>query len=222
MKYRITLVEDDTLILELIKDFLNASENFEVRYSFVDGASFYESIERVTYETDLIIMDFQLGDTTAEHLLELIQLEQRRIPVLILTAHYNQSLIGYMLKLGVACYLPKYIKLTEFLIILKEVLQKGHYISSEQFPYLKESVYDSSGDLSVKKYNISKREVDIIYLLAKQCTAKEIGSRLFLAPRTVENYKNTLFAKTGTKSIVGLVLWAINRRIFTLDQFNDL
>ncbi|MBB1138099.1 response regulator transcription factor [Myroides sp. WP-1] len=222
MKHRITLVEDDTLILELIKDFLNASENFEVSYSFVNGTSFYESFSSIIHTTDLIIMDFQLGDTTAEKLLELIQLEQMNIPVLILTAHYNQSLIGYMLKLGVSCYLPKYIKLTEFLIILKEVLLKGHYISSEQFPYLKESVYDSSGDLSVKKYNISKREVDIIYLLAKQCTAKEIGNRLFLAPKTVENYKNTLFTKTGTKSIVGLVLWAINKRIFTLDQFSDL
>ncbi|WP_286441457.1 MULTISPECIES: response regulator transcription factor [unclassified Myroides] len=217
MKHKITLVENDTLILELITDYLNASEHFEVNYSFENGASFYASFSAVCKNTDLIIMDFQLGDTTAEQVLALIQLEQIAIPVLVLTSNYNQSLVGYMIKLGVACYLPKHIKLTDFIRIVKEVLSKGHYISKEQFPYLKDSIYDSSSELTIKKYNISKRELDIIYLLAQQCTAKEIGERLFIAPKTVENYKNILFVKTGTKNIVGLVLWAIQQRILFLD-----
>lgn len=222
MKYKITLVEDDTLILELIKDFLNASQDFEVSYTFNNGASFQEALPIIGNDTDLIIMDFQLGDTTAEKLMELLKLEHISIPVVVLTSHYNESLIGYMVKLGVACYLPKYLKLSEFTLILKEIIDKGHYISKEQFPYLKDSIQDNSGELALKKYEISKREMDIIYLLAKQCTAKEIGEKLFLAPKTVENYKNTLFVKTGTKNIVGLVLWAIQRKLVSIDLFNSL
>lgn len=222
MKYKITLVEDDTLILELIKDFLNASQDFEVSYTFNNGATFQEALSIIGNDTDLIIMDFQLGDTTAEKLMELLKLEHISIPVIVLTSHYNESLIGYMVKLGVACYLPKYLKLSEFTLILKEIVDKGHYISKEQFPYLKDSLQDNSGELALKKHEISKRELDIIYLLAKQCTAKEIGEKLFLAPKTVENYKNTLFLKTGTKNIVGLVLWAIQRKLVSIDLFNSL
>lgn len=210
-------MEKDTLLLELIKDFLNASDEFEVSYSFEDFSSFYSSFSSVCKNTDLIIMDFQMGDTLAEQLVTLIQSEEVDIPILVLTSYYNQSLIGYMLKLGIACYIPKYIRLMEFVTIMKEVLDKGHYISKEQFPSLKESIYDSSGELAIKKHNISKRELDIIYLLAQQCSAKEIGERLFIAPKTVENYKNTLFVKTGTKTIVGLVLWAVQRRIISID-----
>lgn len=210
-------MEKDTLLLELIKDFLNASDHFEVSYSFEDFSSFYSSFSAVCKNTDLIVMDFQLGDILAEQLVALFQLEKSDIPILVLTSHYNQSLIGYMLKLGIACYIPKYIRLMEFVTIMKEVLDKGHYISKEQFPYIKESIYDSSGELAIKKYNISKRELDVIYLLAQQCSAKEIGERLFIAPKTVENYKNTLFVKTGTKTIVGLVLWAVQRRIISID-----
>lgn len=222
MKYKITLVEDDTLILDLFKDFLNASSNFSVTYSFDNGSEFQEALSNISRDTDLIIMDFQLGDTTAEKLMEILKLEHITIPVIVLTSHYNETLIGYMLKLGIACYLPKYIKLSEFIIILKEVLEKGHYISKEQFPYIKRSIQDNSEELSIKKYDISKRELDIIYLLAKQCTAKEIADKLFLATKTVENYKNTLFVKTGTKNIVGLVLWAMQRKLISSDLFNSL
>jgi len=86
MKHRITLVEDDTLILELIRDFLNASEHFEVRYTFVDGASFYDAFPSICTSTDLIILDYQLGNTTAEKLLEVIQLEQLHLPVIVFTS----------------------------------------------------------------------------------------------------------------------------------------
>lgn len=222
MKHKITLMDKDTLLLELIKNFFNASVDFEVSYSFVHISGLYASFSTVCKNTDLIIMDFQLGDSIAEQVITLTQLEEVVIPVLVLTAQYNQALIGYMLKLGVACYIPKYIRLAEFVCIVKEVLEKGHYISKEQFPYLKESIEDHSGELAIKKYNISKRELDIIYLLAQQCTAKEIGERLFIAPKTVENYKNTLFVKTGTKTIVGLVLWSIQRRIIAVDLVDPL
>lgn len=220
MKHKITLIEDETLILELIKDFLNTSEKFEVSYSFQNGQSFREALPVVAQNTVLIIMDFQLGDTTAEKLMEILKLEHIGIPVIVLTSHYNKSLIGYMIKLGAACYLPKYIKLSEFSVIIENVLEKGHYISKEQFPYLREMITSNTTDSLSKQYDISKRELDIIYLLSNQCTAKEIGEKLFLAPKTVENYKNTLFVKTETKNVVGLVLWAVQRKLISIDSFN--
>lgn len=222
MKYRITLVEDDTLLLELMTNFFGTSADFEVIHTFANGTSFQADLAVISRDTDLIIMDFQLGDSTAEELMEQLKRELIEIPVIVLTAHYNEALIGYMVQMGVACYLPKYVKLAEFHSILKEVLTKGHYISKEQFPYLQGAVQHNRGEQASKQYDISKRELDIIYLLAKQCTAKEIGEKLFLATKTVENYKNTLFVKTETKNIVGLVLWAVQRKLIAIDQFNSL
>jgi DNA-binding NarL/FixJ family response regulator len=222
MKYKITLVEDDTLILELMTNFLNASVDFKVVHTFENGTSFQADLAVISRDTDLIILDFQLGDTTAEELMKQLKREFISIPVIVLTAHYNEALISYMVQMGVACYLPKYVKLAEFYLILKEVLMKGHYISKDQFPYLQEAIQHHRGEQISKQYDISTRELDIIYLLAKQCTAKEIGEKLFLATKTVENYKNTLFVKTETKNIVGLVLWAVQRKLIALDQFNSL
>ncbi len=221
MKYKITLVEGDTLIRELLTEFLNASTDFEVAYSFASGWSLSESFRTQGIKMDLIIMDFQLGDQGIECIVEQMKLEGRHIPIIVLTAEYNPALIGYMLKLGVSCYLPKCIKLTEFLLLLHEVLAKGHYLDKEQFTYLKEAVYDNVSASTRKQFSISKREVDILYLLAQQYTAKEIGQRLFISSKTVENYKSTLFVKTGTKTVVGLVLWAIQRRIILLDLPRD-
>lgn len=77
----------------------------------------------------------------------------------------------------------------------------------EQFPFLKTSF--SEENQNKKGPELTRREVDVIYLLANQMTAKEIAEKLFLAPKTVEGYKNNLFVKTGTRSVVGLVLFAI-------------
>lgn len=217
MKYKITLVEGDTLIRELLTEFLNTSTDFEVVYSFASGWSLSESFRTQGVKMDLIIMDFQQGDQRITSILEQMKLEGIHIPIVVLTAQYNPALIGYMVKLGVSCYLPKYIKLTDFLLLLHEVVKKGHYLDKEQFAYLKEAVYDNVGTSTLKQFNISKREVDILHLLAQQYTAKEIGLRLFISPKTVENYKSVLFVKTGTKTVVGLVLWAVQRRIISLD-----
>lgn len=222
MKYKITLVEGDTLIRELLTEFLNTSKDFEVSYSFASGWNLSESFLRLGSKMDLIIMDFQLGDKSIEHILERLKLEETPIPIVVLAAQYNPALIGYMLKLGVSCYLPKYIKLAEFVLLLHEVVKKGHYLDKEQFTHLKEAVYDDVVASTLKQFNISKREVDILYLLARQYTAKEIGKRLFISPKTVENYKSALFVKTGTKSVVGLVLWAIQKRVISLDLTRDL
>ncbi|MBB1150450.1 response regulator transcription factor [Myroides sp. NP-2] len=218
MKYKITLVEDDTLIRELLTEFLNASKDFEVCYSFGGSSNLYELVMSHCSKMDLIIMDFQLGDKHMEELLVHLKQAAFGVPIVIVTTQYNPVLIEYMMNLGVSCYLPKNIKLREFLILLYEVVQKGHYLDKEQFTYLKEAVYDHAEASTLKQFNISKREVDILYLLAQQYTAKEIGKRLFISPKTVENYKSVLFVKTGTKSIVGLVLWAIHRRIISVDS----
>jgi len=203
---RIIIVEDDRLILELVTDFLIASGKFTAIIPFHTGTDFLEGIEK-GLAADLILLDFRLGDMKALDILSFLEKNKVMIPVMVLTSHYEEYLIGYMIKNGVAAYLPKNIPPSHLIEAIDEVIRKGHYIMKEQFPYLKTSF--SEGNQEKRKADLTAREIDVIYLLANQMTAKEIAEKLFLAPKTVEGYKNNLFVKTGTRSVVGLVLFAI-------------
>lgn len=220
MKYKIAIVEDDKLILDLVSDFLKSSGKFDKISAYTDGTTFINAIDSLQQELDVIILDFRLGNMNAEMVLKELHEKEVRVPVIILTSHYNQYLLGYMIRAGASAYLPKNIKPAELLAVIEEVLQKGHYISSEQFPFLKIAFAGDDPEFAKHLPEVTEREIDVIYLLAKQLTAKEIADKLCVSPKTVEGYKNALFSKTGTKSVVGLVLFAAQNRWINIESVN--
>ncbi|MBX2950202.1 MAG: response regulator transcription factor [Crocinitomicaceae bacterium] len=218
MGYSITLVEDDDLISALVTYFLESSGKFKKIDTYNDGTVFLDSIEHAWQGADAIVMDFKLGGMNAELLLKELHEKAIGIPVIILTSHYNEYLMGYMIKSGVAAYLSKTIKPDELLSIIEEVIEKGHYISQEQFHFLKTAFSGERLNASKQPLDITERDIDVIYLLANQLTAKEIAEKLYISPKTVEGYKNALFSKTGTKSVVGLVLYAIQNDLIDAES----
>ncbi|MNY13806.1 Response regulator protein VraR [compost metagenome] len=124
-----------------------------------------------------------------------------------------------MVKIGVSAFLPKGISPVNLAGIIREVNEKGHYFQPEQMQYLRSNisgkapmpVFDSSNSLT-------PREVEILRLLCFQKTAKEIGEELFITTRTVEGHKSNLFVKTGQKNIAGLVVYALQRSLITIDE----
>lgn len=217
MGYKIAIVEDDKLILELITGFLKSSGKFEKIDNYNDGIVFLNAIEETQNELDVIILDFKLGDINAEMILKELSEKSVTVPVIILTSHYNQYLMGYMIRSGVAAYLPKNIKPDELITVVEQVIQKGHYISTEQFPYLKIAFSEDTPDFPKQVLDITEKDIEVIYLLANQLTAREIADKLNVSQKTVEGYKNALFSKTSTKSVVGLVLFAVRNGIISAD-----
>lgn len=217
MNQRLTIVEDDLLILQLLTNFIKDSGKFETIDTFSSGTEFIEAITNNKIQPDIIILDFKLGQMTAETILQEIQPLENLPPIILLTSHYNLYLVGYMVKLGIAAYLPKNIEPKTLLDVIHEVLERGHYILPEQFAHLKEALTRPNDTNYKSSLDISEKEIQLLYLLANQLTAKEIAEKLFVSPKTIEGYKNNLYIKTGTKSIVGLVLFALQHGYINID-----
>jgi DNA-binding NarL/FixJ family response regulator len=213
MGYRIAIVEDDKLILDLITDFLKSTKKFRQIDTYNEGVEFLNAIEATQDNLQAILLDYKLGDTNAEIILKELQEKSIQVPVIILTSHYNQYLMGYMIRAGAGAYLPKNIKPQDLISVIEQVIEKGHYISPDQFPFLKIAFVEDTPNPTKQIMDINERDIEIIYLLANQKTAKEIADKLCVSQKTIEGYKNTLFAKTSTKSVVGLVLFAIQNNI---------
>lgn len=220
MGYKIAIVEDDKLILELVSGFLSSADSIESVIPFFDGQTFLDTIDSIANDLDALVLDFRLGELNADMILAEMQRKGINIPTIILTSNYNQYLLGHMIRAGVAGYFPKNIKPDELLHVIQEVITKGHYISADQFPFLKIAFSEDAPSSARAQIDISDRDVEVIYLLASQLTAKEISERLCVSPKTIEGYKNALFTKTKTKNVVGLVVYAIQNGLISPDDID--
>lgn len=71
--------------------------------------------------------------------------------------------------------------------------------------------------ISERISTLTDREKQIIILVCKGLTNREIGERLFLSPRTIESHRNRISSKTETSNVAELVVYAIKNNIFCID-----
>ncbi|WP_296344068.1 helix-turn-helix transcriptional regulator [Winogradskyella sp.] len=89
--------------------------------------------------------------------------------------------------------------------------------------YIHENINNTKDKVTKSNFEanyFSKRELQILGLVCKQMTAKDIADKLFLSPRTVEGHRNNLLLKTDSKNIAGLVIYALKNKL--IDFENDI
>lgn len=97
----------------------------------------------------------------------------------------------------------------EFIFGLNEVIKGRFYISTEQIPSGLNHLDGPAADLSVPNLALSNREIEILNLISFGFSDKEIGNKLNISKRTVDNYRHKLLLKFGAKNSPNLVKYAI-------------
>ena len=219
MKIRIALVDDEILITDLLSNFLEQDPAVEVINSYNLGDDFLRDMENQTALPDLFVFDYRIGKTDGLEIFKKIRLMGIPTPVILLSSHYNESLISFIVKTGFSAFLPKNIKPSLLLEVIHEVHNKGFYLLPAQFEQLREQMLIKNQALTTElKLALSDREIEVLQLIAQQKTGKEIAELLFLSPKTVEGHKNSLFIKTGAKNVVGLIVYGVQNKLLSLDE----
>ena len=113
-----------------------------------------------------------------------------------------------MIKSGAGGYVLKESKPRELLHAIKTINEKGVYINEMVSGKLVRKVADDAGP------EFSRKEFEFLRLCCSELTYKEIADLMFVSPRTVDNYRESLFQKLNLKTRTGLVLYAIQNEIF--------
>lgn len=216
MKKTIDIIDDDVLTVALLSEFLESKEKIQVRNQFHScqiALDYYDS----TNIPDLIILDYQLKDGTGNDVVSFLRTISEEVPILLMSTHFQDNQIGNVLKSGFSAYVPKGLLPTELLQILYQILEDGYYFSKEQLVYLKGQINENTPKihLTVKEL-YTARELEIINLIALQKTTNEIGTALFLSPKTIEGHKNNIFIKANVKNAAGLMLYAMQNELLSI------
>lgn len=133
--------------------------------------------------------------------------------------HDDISIITKMIKAGASGYLLKRTQMNEVLEAIKTVYYNKKYLSNNTQKIIMDNLMSADELLKDEKDEkpiLSARELEVLKLIAQEFTNEEIGEKLFISERTVEAHRRNIFIKTKTKSIVGLMKYAIINGLITV------
>lgn len=142
---------------------------------------------------DLVLLDISLPGISGLEVLQLIKANWHHINVLVLSMHPQEQYAIRALKLGASGYLTKDTASEELLIAVRKIAAGGKYISLSMGEHL--ALYIDNETVEQGHANLSKREFEIMIMLANGKSLLEIGNELFISNKTVSTYRTRIMAK---------------------------
>lgn len=198
---KVLLVDDHAILLDGVKSLLSHEVSVDV---IGEANSAEQALDFLkTNEIDLLITDFNLPGMDGLSLVRLVKKINPRTKVIVLSMHDETHLVKEVLKEGVDGYVLKNDSHKELRQAIQNVQEGKIYLSNNI-----NRIIINSLNFPEEDRLLTDREREILKLIAKEFSNKEIAEQLFISERTVETHRKNIFRKTKTSSLVGLIKFA--------------
>lgn len=217
-KTRIMLADDHPLLRQSLRDVLEKQPDFEVIAEASDGE---EAVKLATkLVPDVVIMDISMPKLNGLEATRQIKENCSTIAILVLTVHSDNEHILSIFKAGAGGYLTKSVYDDEVVNAVRALVSGetvlSPSVSQQIFKYAFQHITKpKSLDVSDK---LSARELEILRLVARGISNKDIAIRLGLSLRTVKGYLADIFLKLNVGSRTEAAIVGLRKGILTLDD----
>lgn len=210
MPIKVLLADDHSMIREGIRQLLELMGEIEVIGEAADGLECMNLLKKV--RPDILLLDINMPNMNGLQVLEKIKRSKIPVKVLVLTVHNEVEYLMKSLDIGVDGYLLKDAGSAELKKAIYSVYNNEKYIQPELTPMLNQKLVERDSDLD-KLHSLTKREMQILKLIAEGLFNKEIGDRLNISERTVKNHVFNLFKKIGAADRTQAAVFAIRNNL---------
>lgn len=216
-KIKIFIVDDHDIFRDGIKLLLSSGQTAEVVGEACNGQEFLNNVESV--KPDVTLMDIAMpildGIETSKRVRELYP----DMKLLALTMFGDEKYYYQMIQAGVKGFVLKSSGISELLKAITEVNNGGSYFSNELLIKLISNITEqkekkTSAEAELK---ISKRELDVLKLIAQGLSNEEIANKLNISTTTVRTHRANLITKTGCTNTASLVMFAIKNKFVEIN-----
>lgn len=208
-KIRLGIVDDHQIVIDGLKSLLHGHDQFEVVIECTQPLQMAELISKKNI--DILLTDVMMPGLNGAELSKAVHQKFPEIKILALSMSGQGDLVNQMIEdADISGYVLKNIGKKELVKALEKISAGGIYFSEE---VLEEMTRASEKKKENEEVNLTAREIEIIRLIEKEMSNKQIAEKLFLSERTVETHRKNIFRKTNTASVIGLVKYAYEHKL---------
>ncbi len=199
---RIAIIDDHPLIVNGLQNMLRHNPDIEITGAYTNSKDLFDGLSKTT--PDILLIDIQMPEKTGPELAKIIQQKYPAIRMIALTNLDNNFYVKTMLRNGVSGYVLKSSDQEVLLEAIRTVYDGNEYLE----PGMKERVWEDmvkSRRQTNSTAPLTRREKEILTLIANEHTTQEIAAMLFLSANTVETHRLNLLSKLDVKNTAGLV-----------------
>lgn len=205
MAIKVFIVDDHYMVIEGIHSLLQHENKIEWVGHATNAASCTSFLQNNT--TDVILMDINLPDKSGIDLCREVKKSNPGVHVLALSTFNQQSFIEKMLESGASGYLLKNATQEELLEGIETVMKGKQYLSFDAATALRQAPENSNAPI------ITRREKEVLGLIADGMTNGEIAQQLFISIATVDTHRKNLLAKFDVKNTALLIKMAAQMQL---------
>ncbi len=204
----IFLADDHGMMNAGLTALLQQEPDMEVRGIFTSAQ---QLLDRMPFDTpDLVISDISMPDMNGLELAKIIREKHPKVRIILLTMHASAAWVKQAKETGVQGYLLKESGLQEMRDAIHTVMNGEKYISSKAAVNLLKEEQEGT--------RITPRETEILQMLARGLTTKEIADAVFVSTTTIDTHRKNLLAKTGVANTAELIVWAVTEGYIPVGQ----
>lgn len=212
---RIFIADDHCLVRDGIRAIISEHNRFQVIGESADGN---DSLEKITeLKPDLAIVDISMPGLSGINLTKAIMQKSPSVRVMILSMHSSEDYISNALEAGASGYILKDSDKEEVILAIDKISAGETYCGKNVSQILINSFVKSRSKRSISDQSpapvLSKREIQIVKLIAKGLSNKEIASSLFISTRTVDAHRYNIMQKLQVRNTAELVMYAVNNKM---------
>ncbi len=208
------VVDDHTLVRRGIVAVLASSDSLRVIGEAADGLEAIEKAKKL--EPDVILMDLNMPRCSGLEAIQALQTEMPRVNILVLTVSEMESDLFAAMKFGATGYLLKHVEPEELIHAILHIAQGGVIVSPQMATALLSEFKSSTAEekeprLVGGEAALSPRESEVLQLVAKGATNKEIADALFISENTVKTHMHSIMEKLHLANRSQAAAYAVKR-----------
>ncbi|WP_342648473.1 response regulator transcription factor [Mucilaginibacter sp. CSA2-8R] len=215
---KIILADDHNVVRNGIKTLLDQERDMTIIAEATDGQQVLQLLEQCgTNLPDVVITDVNMPVMNGMELIEAINERYPSLRTLVLSMLDHERYITQSFRAGCKAYILKTVSAEELLFAIRHICKYNErYLSAEiSLKMLDEMLFApeaATPNDHKQPIELSKRELEVLTLIADGYTNLEIAEKLFTSKRTVEGHRQNLIDKTGTRNTASLIRFAIQHK----------
>jgi two-component system response regulator NreC len=197
---KLIIADDHELFRNGLAELLRKHEDIQVVKSVGDGLAFMELVN-TQFEADIVLLDITMPNMDGFQVLKELKASDSDIKPIVISMHNDGNYIAKCAKMGAYGYLLKNTDEAELILAIRSVNSGKKYFSAE----ISEKMINFMSTQSISEDILSNKETEVLGLISKGLTTKEIAAKLFVSSRTIETHRANILKKLEVKNTAELI-----------------